>query len=173
MLLRRGARPLTFDIYGLSPLHKAAGFGSSETLKVLLVKGKVEPNLRTTDVTAPLEHESRPSLHETALHIAARVGQPRAASLLLAAGADTNIQNRVGDVPLHCCCRRNKFKDTRMLLRAGALTDIRNHAGKTPVDESGALLAFLITSGILAAVPDFVIRAVPSDRIGDSNFRPS
>ena len=62
----------TCDVAGLTPLHKAVGFGHPACLRRLLDKG-MDPNIRTGEVTIPAEFEPAPSRHETALHIAARL----------------------------------------------------------------------------------------------------
>ena len=59
LLLRHGATAVSYDAYGLAPLHKAAGFGHAGAVKALLQVGRVPPDLRTVAVTAPPSHEAQ------------------------------------------------------------------------------------------------------------------
>ena len=169
LLLRHGASAINYDVYGLAPLHKAAGFGCTGVVKVLLQVAKVSPDLPTIAVTAPASHEAQPSNHETALHIAARVGHEEVVDALLREGADPNATNIHGDAPLHCACNRGHTRTIQRLLRGGARIDMCNGTGSTPCDamQAGWLLPKLVTSGVLKWLPKGMFGR---DRLGDSDF---
>ena len=62
----------TYDVAGLTPLHKAVGFGHPECLRRLL-EHRVDPDLCTGEVRIPAEFEPARSRYETSLHIASRL----------------------------------------------------------------------------------------------------
>ena len=63
----------TYDVAGLTPLHKAVGFGHPGCLRRLLENGRMDPNICTGEVTIPADFEPAPSRYETALHVASRL----------------------------------------------------------------------------------------------------
>ena len=63
----------TYDVAGLTPLHKAVGFGHPGCLRRLLENGGMDPNICTGEVTIPAEFEPAPSRYEMALHVASRL----------------------------------------------------------------------------------------------------
>lgn len=136
---------------------------------MLLQAGKVPPNLLTVVVTAPESYEAQPSNHETALHIAAKVGHDDVVHALLREGADPNITNIHGDTPLHCACRRNHVRTAQRLLCAGTGAQTPNKAGQTPAAQAKLLLWGLVQTGALRLVPPELL---PMDTMGDSNIAP-
>jgi hypothetical protein len=126
-LLERGADPsaacpaekspyaLTFTALQAAVRGLSDG-GSIDGLLVLLRHGA-----RVNDWDP--EHDSTPLL--TALYL----GQPEAARLLLAAGADPNVRSSEGDTPLGLCAQCGDVTMARTLLRFGARRTVDEGCG--------------------------------------------
>ncbi|TRY87747.1 hypothetical protein DNTS_010067 [Danionella cerebrum] len=104
----RGLRlwSLTYEQDLTTPLHISAGRGFSECLKHLLLRGA------RVDL-APGGN--------TALHEACEECQPDCAKLLLQYGANANVCNEDGQMPLHVCTELDSFECAKHLLSSGAL----------------------------------------------------
>ena len=74
-----------------APLHRAASFGTAETVTALLAAG-ADANARTEDGTTPLHH-------------AAIEGNPDTLEVLLEAGTDLEARTDDGQTPLHHAAR--------------------------------------------------------------------
>ncbi|CAK9105380.1 unnamed protein product, partial [Durusdinium trenchii] len=113
----------TYDVAGLTPVHKAVGFGQPDCLRSLLDHG-VDPNVPTGEVTLPADSGAAPSRHETALHIATRlltraINSPDGAGsserqqlqqrelmrMLVSYRANALAKDVNGDTPLHFSAR--------------------------------------------------------------------
>ncbi len=76
------------DYDGKTPLHLAALAGRSDSIYLLIILGKADPEKRTKE-------------NETALHIAARVGDLNSVRALTSAGkADAHARDSKGNTPL-------------------------------------------------------------------------
>ncbi|OLP81912.1 FK506-binding protein 1 [Symbiodinium microadriaticum] len=125
----------TYDVAGLTPLHKAVGFGHPGCLRRLLENGGMDPNICTGEVTIPAEFEPAPSRYETALHVASRlltraINSPDGAGsseqqqeqqreimqILVDYGADPTAKDINGDTPLHFCARNGDSWGLALLL---------------------------------------------------------
>ncbi len=73
-----------------------------------------------------------------ALHIASLWGNLEAIQALIAAGADINLENARGQVPLTFAAnaRKNALAVCRLLLAAGAHTDIADLGGNLPYEQA-------------------------------------
>lgn len=69
----------------------------------------------------------------TPLHVAVNRGNTSIVKLLLANGAQVNIQNDNGDTPLHRAMKNRYIAIAKILLEAGADPSISNTAGETPL----------------------------------------
>jgi hypothetical protein len=108
---------------GWSPLHLAAAFGGPEATRLLLSHG------------AHVHRFSRNPMHNQPLHACIALSQDlETVRILLAQGADVNMEQAGGYTPLHQAAAAGQEELTRMLLEAGADPGCRCHQGKTPAD---------------------------------------
>ena len=68
----------------------------------------------------------------TALHSAATKGNVECIKMLVAAGADANARDNLGQTPLHCAANRSHTDAIETLLRLGSDTNARDCRGNTP-----------------------------------------
>jgi len=85
-----------------------------------------------------LRHGSDPNALDskdnwTALHEAAALGYFEVAQALLQHNADTNIQNRNGEIPLHLASQYGRSVIARSLLEQGSDVNARRNDGSTPL----------------------------------------
>ena len=106
-LLDHGADPNQQDIYGWTPLIRAAHEGHDDTLRVLL--GSEQTELSTRDESG-----------QTALHHAAVGGHATAVDALLRAGAKADVQNAAGRTPRELAARNGHTSLVEMLTRRRA-----------------------------------------------------
>lgn len=126
MLIRWGATPSVCDEWGRNPLWYASRQGNMEMLKFLL------------DADCPSQTQDRDT-GDTALHCACALGGQGSldvAKVLLKNGADPNVQNLAGDLPLHMACRIDDVKLLHLLLFYDSDMNIKNYAGLTPLGEA-------------------------------------
>ena len=100
-----------------SPLHTAVHEGDSPRVAALL-RGSVSVNLATMD-------------DETALHLAAAMGNPELVQLLCESRGDIEAADQYGNRPLHRGAAHAEV--IRMLLARGARTDAANRDGDFPL----------------------------------------
>ncbi|GLG93347.1 Transient receptor potential channel pyrexia, partial [Gryllus bimaculatus] len=93
---------------GCAPRHLARDLGKSDCLRLLAEWEGVDLNVQTTEKSA------------TALHLAAENGLAECVALLLARGADANVRNYRGQVPLHLAARAQSVECVETLLRASS-----------------------------------------------------
>ena len=146
--LQAGADPNARDENGLTPLHFAARYGTTEAVPILLdaganpmarsLRGETPLHWVTTSeaVTALLQAgtnlEARNENGETPLH---RATTSEAVTALLQAGANLEARNKYNGTPLHRAAElSNNPAVIKVLLDAGADTAARNAVGKTPWD---------------------------------------
>ncbi len=108
----------TQDEFGMTALHWAVAQNYEELVQDLLTVYKPHLTLRDNE-------------GNTALHLAARNGNNSILQVLLAHGADINVQNRQGNTALHLVTQAGNGALIQQLLRAGARTAIRNADGNT------------------------------------------
>jgi ankyrin repeat protein len=108
---------------GWAPLHLAAAFGGCQATALLLTHG------------AHVHRFSRNPMHNQPLHACIALSQDLAtARILIAQGADVNMEQAGGYTPLHQAAAAGLEEMTRILLEAGADPACRCHQGKTPAE---------------------------------------
>ncbi|MEN5060768.1 ankyrin repeat domain-containing protein [Luteimonas sp. TWI1416] len=115
-LLEGGADPDRVDARGETPVHAAAFSGNPAILRSVLAHGG--------DKDARNPHTGATPLVQALL--SPEAGQ---AEVLLEAGADPDIADRNGDMPLHVAARTNGGAAILALLRSGADPEARNSRG--------------------------------------------
>ena len=131
-LLSRGARPGAADFRGLTALHIAAKRGNDLVLSWLLRlrSAGASPNALTRD--------ARSALHFAVAGAAGAertAGPLRCVRLLLAAGANPDVQNRVGrDAPAHLAARAGAEATLMALLASGCDAMRENADRNTPIE---------------------------------------
>jgi ankyrin repeat protein len=108
---------------GWAPLHLAAAFGGPEATALLLSHG------------AHVHRFSRNPMHNQPLHACIALSRDsETVRLLIAQGADVNMQQAGGYTPLHQAAAAGLEDLTRILLKAGANPNSLCHQGKSPAD---------------------------------------
>jgi ankyrin repeat protein len=117
-LLEGGADPALADSSGETVVHYAAKTNVPEYLEILLAHG-ADPDTRNGVTGA------------TPLVPALTAQRENNFRLLMAAGADPNAADRMGDTPLHMAAKINAFARVLDLLEAGADPRATNKRGTT------------------------------------------
>jgi ankyrin repeat protein len=142
------------DSRGTTPLHYAAAFGSTESVKLLLEAG-ADVNVRNAAEATPLLLAAPAPAKTAALlakgadpKLAAKAGRtplivaassPTAAEsvrLLLEAGSDVNAADQRGSTPLMAATAAGRADIARMLMERGAKVDVVDMGGGTPLMEA-------------------------------------
>jgi len=108
------------DALGNTPLHLAALACNEPALKALLIW------------RAALNERNRDG--NTALSCACALPYVNSVMLFMRAGADTTLENRLGQRPLHIACLHGQTETVRMLLAHGADPHGRTGDGETALD---------------------------------------
>ena len=107
---------------GFTPLHLAAYFGGLGAARLLIGRG------------ATIDGLSQNAMSVTPLQSAVSAHQATLVSLLLAKGADPNVAQRGGIVPLHQAAQNGDDDSIEALLVAGARREVRSDDGRLPID---------------------------------------
>lgn len=123
MLLKQPSIELDVpDIFGQTPLLRAADAGHTKCIRMLLDKGA---NVKHAD------NEGR-----TALSLAAIKGHKVVAKLLLKNDAEINAQDKKGNTPLALAAEKNHDAVVRFLLDSGADPDLPDEDEETPFEKA-------------------------------------
>jgi uncharacterized protein len=121
LLAQEPARATAVHPFGWRPLHFAAFGGKLETVKLLLASG------------AELDARARNHFDNTALQTAMLCGEADVVTFLLEKGADPNVRQDEGFVPLHEAAFLGRVDLAALLLAHGAELDARSAKGETPL----------------------------------------
>jgi ankyrin repeat protein len=148
LLLSRGGDPArrSSNTPGHTPLHVAAEYDQEESVRALLAAG-VDPNIRNNWDQTPL------------LQLMLLLGQrapaePRVLQMLMAAGADVDVQDNRGFTVLHAITDHPDMVDTaRMLAGRSANLNLRTTGmgGQTAFDQAVIKKAWPIAHALAAA----------------------
>jgi len=119
--LARGASVNASDMNGSTILHHAAKRGDMKMLELYL---KYQGDLNSQ------EHPGVGA--STALHHAVREGHNLFVRNLLKAGADVDMADTQGFLPLHLAARLGKVEMSRMLIMRGSNVNAQDVRGRTP-----------------------------------------
>jgi ankyrin repeat protein len=117
-LLEEGADPALPGIDNSTAAHMAAMVNDPYYLRVLLERG-LDPNLQDQRIREPLLSASLMGAREEQF------------DALLAAGANPNVSDSMGDTPLHVAAQVNQYRHTLALLKSGANPLSVNAQGST------------------------------------------
>jgi ankyrin repeat protein len=111
-----------FSADGFTALHFAVFFGRRLPANLLVLAG--------SDVNAEARNPSR----VRPIHSAVAGPDPMVAEILIAIGADVNVQQEGGYTALHAAAKRGQDQLVDLLLRADADPDISTDKGQTAAD---------------------------------------
>jgi len=153
MLLRHAPLLNVVNRYGDTPLCTAISWRQGHEITQLLLEAGADPNAGDDK---PLHLVAGPFASISLLHS------------IIAAGADVNARNRLGQTALHCACGCSDANDEiiRLLLDSGADMKLTDNEGFLPSDH--AMMAFLkvktaqgCSFGELMQPPDCAVRFSP------------
>ena len=122
-----------------TPLHRAAYYGRTSVVSVLIAAG-AEVNAKRSE-----------SDGDTPLHIAAKQGNASVVSILIAAGAEVNAKDNNGSTPLHWAAFYGHASVVSVLIAAGAEVNAKNNYGSTPLHMAAYYGRASVVSVLIAA----------------------
>jgi ankyrin repeat protein len=146
LLLSRGGDPARRSVNtpGHTPLHVAAEYDQEESVRALLAAG-VDPNIRNNWDQTPLLQMMLTGQRTPA--------EPRVLQMLMAAGADVDVQDNHGFTALHAITDHPEMVDTaRLLASRSANLNLRTTEGEqTAFDQAVIKKAWPIAHALAAA----------------------
>jgi ankyrin repeat protein len=126
------------EFNGYTPLQEAAMGYCGPNIINMLIEGNADVNAVSCD-------------GNTALHLAARIGDPKPLKALLASGALPNVMNAKGETPLMWAVKSDQFRAVRLLLDSGAIANLGNR-NESPLsiaidNENEAIIKLLYNAG--------------------------
>ena len=138
------------------PLHEAAITGDLDSINHFLTVHMKDANADGSSVSRGAHYSYKP------LHYAARYGHASVASVLIAAGADVDAKNNVGETPLHMVAYyggSDRASVISVLIAAGADVNAKvntknNEVGRTPLHDAASRGHAPVVSILIAAGAD-------------------
>ena len=149
--IKSGANVNARNSHGVTPLHRAAGYGQPTVIKLFINAGAFVNKPDSFGFT-PLHRASsanlknlkvlidagalvnvRSEIGPTPLHEAAEDGGPDHVKTLIDAGAEVNARDYLGDTPLHKAVEEGKTSNIKLLIAAGADANVRGKLKHTPL----------------------------------------
>jgi len=170
LLLDAGADVHAKDNQGVTPLDRAAEYGTTNLAKLLLSEGAAldiftAAGCGATNFVAaavardPALVKATKANGTTPLHWAVRTGQESAAELLLKAGADANAKDREMQTPLWMTASRNHPGMVPLLAAHGADLNAVSWNNTTPLEWAIANDGFAVAEELIACGADPHARA--------------
>ena len=150
LLLANRANPNIPGLNGYTPLQIAAGQGLGRTVQTLLAKG-ADPNLRDLSGCTALEGAAyarhrhvynillpvtRQPDWNRLLPIFIRSGWDNDVAMALTKGAEPNMPERFGGLPLHLAVMEGRYRIVQTLLNNGADPNRKDSSGKTALQSA-------------------------------------
>ncbi|RSL54692.1 hypothetical protein CEP54_009739 [Fusarium duplospermum] len=145
----------------LTPLHELLESIENDDDGSYKLEKQVDQWKKIINVRSP-EHQ------DTALHMAVRKGFNKVARQLLTAGAEVNIENGKGELPLHLGCEDGNQQLVEMLLEEGADPEHADASGIYPLHSA-------VVHGFGATVISNLLgfkRSVINQAVGDAHWTP-
>jgi len=123
---------------GATPLYRAMKANDLTVVRLLLDKG-ANPSAAIKDGSTPLMLASgmgarRVMTDEDVIEKAGSADPLDAVKMFVAAGADVNVQNDLGNTALHYAAQTGLTRIVEFLVSKGAQVDVYNYSGRTPID---------------------------------------
>ena len=158
MLLNSGARKAVVACNGWRPLHFAVESGIAACVECVLRFGDLNDSDGGGDAdafTLATEINERvPPDNTCALLMAARAQSASVVQLLVALGAQLDVQTVDGDTPLHLAVASGNLEIVQTLIKAGAPLHTRNHADLAPLHVAATGDSAAVVDALLAAGAD-------------------
>jgi len=146
LLIAKGADIDAKNHSGATPLFYAACKGHSNLVELFADKGADVNAKGLQPWTSPLITELKNRARGSALHMAIEFGHKKVAKVLLAHGANANIEDGWNiNKPLHIAALKGYSDIVQELIKKDAIINVKSQAGETP-------LHFAVSSGSLDIV---------------------
>jgi ankyrin repeat protein len=123
---------------GATPLYRAMKATDLTVVRLLLDKG-ANPSVAIKDGSTPLMMACgmgarRVASDEDVIEKAGTADPLDAVKMFVAAGADVNVQNDLGNTALHYAAQTGATRIVEFLVSKGAQIEVYNYVGRTPLD---------------------------------------
>jgi len=150
LLLAAGAARADMALFGAYWNNVARAAAANDAAKVREMVGEASPN--------QVDDQGR-----TGLQIAATNGNLQIAAILIKAGANLDLKDKLGNTALHLASDRNQVEMAQLLIDVGASLDADNRNGMTPLmvaasRGNAAIVQALLAKGANARKTDFTGR---------------
>jgi uncharacterized protein len=150
LVLAPGAARAELALFGSYYDNVARAAAANDAMKVRQLLGEHGPNQEDGD-------------GHTGLQIAAANGNLQIAAILIKAGANLGLKDRLGNTPLHLAVDRNQVEMAQLLIDVGAALDVDNRNGMTPLmiaasRGNAAIVQALLAKGANVRKTDFTGR---------------